>query len=271
MTSIIQPLDLTIGILSWKGNRTLERSLKSYQKSGLLDLAKNIIIFDNEHSSSISKYIKNTSNIIVLSKDNLGIAPAIKILTDITQTEYFLFLENDWVCVEDKPIVVSRIKQGLKFLENKECDVIRYRHRFNYGEPLLSRKFHKGRELDFPEHLLDVIHWMSHPDLKFPEYIELLNSSSNTESWYRSRSSHANYTNNPSLYKTKFIQNIMSKFGELDGIKLEGEIEKWWRQQNFNIIQGVGLFKHDPLQKNGHDIRIVHAYSIMRKFIKKIL
>jgi len=266
MSSIIQPLDLTIGILSWKGNRTLKRSLKSYRKSGLLGLAKNIIIFDNEHSASISKYIKNNSDIVVLSKDNLGIAPAIKILIDITQTEYFLFLENDWVCVEEELVVVSRIKQGLSLLENGECDVVKYRHRLNYGEPLLSRKFHEGRELDSPEHLLDTMHWLPHPDLRFPEYIELLDISTNSENWYRAESSYANYTNNPSLYKTKFMKNLMSKFGGLDGIKLENEIANWWRQQDFNVVQGVGLFKHDPLQKNGHDIRILHAYSMVRMF-----
>jgi len=34
-------------------------------------------------------------------------------------------------------------------------------------------------------------------------------------------------------------------------IALEGNISKWWAQQNYSVAHGEGLFKHNDWQKYG--------------------
>ena len=59
----------------------------------------------------------------------------------------------------------------------------------------------------------------------------------------------------------------MQRFKESAGIALENDIHHWWADSGFKIAQGIGLFSHLPLEKDGHDIRLVMALKHVRKLI----
>jgi hypothetical protein len=66
--------------------------------------------------------------------------------------------------------------------------------------------------------------------------------------WTTSR--YGNWTNNPCLYKKQFYLDTVKQFAG-DGIALEGNIGKWWVQQEFKVGHNEGLFMHNDWQKYG--------------------
>ena len=129
-------------------------------------------------------------------------------------------------------------------------DVVRLRHRKNPGYPHFSFR-HKGKELTYYDdeigctspHLLDSIHWCE-PDIEFPDYIK------KSEDMFHTTSRYGNWTNNPCLYKKQFYLDIVQPFAG-EGIGLEGNISKWWAQQNYKVGHNEGLFMHNDWQKYG--------------------
>ena len=92
---------LSIGILSWNRPEILEQTLSSYKKNGLLSFSDDITIFFNEISEKDKKIVKKY-NIKYLSSDvNIGIQGGIRALVNKAKNEYFLFLENDWLLIEN--------------------------------------------------------------------------------------------------------------------------------------------------------------------------
>jgi hypothetical protein len=127
---------------------------------------------------------------------------------------------------------------------------VRYRHREQPGNPHFSFR-HKGKELTYYDdeigctspHLLDSLHWLD-PSVEFPDKIKYYgNHFITTSRW-------GNWTNNPTMYdKDFYLQTVRQFAGE--GIALEGNISKWWAQQEFGVAHGEGLFKHNDWQKYG--------------------
>jgi len=52
------------------------------------------------------------------------------------------------------------------------------------------------------------------------------------------------------MYKKQFYLDVVQNFAG-DGIALEGNIGKWWVNQNFKVAHGEGLFKHNDWKKYG--------------------
>ena len=123
-------------------------------------------------------------------------------------------------------------------------DIYRLRSRKNPGNPLWSMRAYKNKELESPRHLLGCVHWIDVPNIKFPEYIK------KNKNIYVAPCKYANWSNNPFLCKTKwFLDNITIHFEKSLGINNEIDIQPWWENQNFNVGQGEGLFKHTDLRR----------------------
>jgi len=145
---------------------------------------------------------------------------------------FFIFLENDWMLLEDPK---EAIAQGITYLDSNTTDVVRYRHRKYPGEPLWTYQF-KDHEYDRPTHLLDAVHWTLDPE-KFAE-IEKISD----DPWYRANAKYANWTNNPTMFRTDFLKKwILPNIGTRDA---EVDLQPWWEQQDFLVMQGHGLFAH---------------------------
>jgi hypothetical protein len=243
-------MSLSVGILSWGSHLTLENTLASYKNHGLLNIADEIIIYFNNITNK-DRLIAGKYNIKCIgSSINIGIGKAIAKLVEHSRCKYFLFLENDWVLIENEPIVRHRIQTAMQILDNNTADVVRLRHRLKYGDPLYTMVF-KGKEMEHTEYLFDCVYWLDEPDKEFPKIITKY--SINGEEWFLTSARYAVYTNNPCIYKKKFLETHVLPF-TIDGMAIEDDILPWWRDQGFTICQGAGLFEHIRLDRANTNI-----------------
>ena len=261
----MQKLPISICILAWKSEKTLENTLRSYRKNGLLDLSDDITILFQEVTNSDKKLAEKFGIQYIGLSENIGIGKGIIELAENTKHPHFLFLEHDWELIENQETTFQRLQSGLNLLNNG-FDVVRYRSRKNPGHPLYS-KIHQGKELDYYDdwhectspHLLESLHWLD-PAQEFPDKIQ------KKEEYFVTTSRWANWTNNPFLINKNFyLENIATFAGE--GLEFEKKIAYWWARQTFKIAQGEGLFKHNDLKK--HQKKSILDYyleKIKRKF-----
>jgi len=268
-------LPISIGILSWNSSETLRNTLESYKKNGLLDIANDITLFFQEMSYNDVKIANEYGINYYPSHKNIGIGNAFIKLVELAKTENILLLEHDWELIEDKNTTFERLKAGIELL-NSGYNVIRLRHRTHPGYPLYSQQAYQGKELnnyqeiidlDSP-HLMDCIHWVDYPEIKFSDKI------SKYKDHFISTSRWSIFTNNPCLYKKDFyfkkvypfkeikeknpeyyknFNNNLDYYGSVEPWKhsLEVDISYWWARQNFKVAWGEGLFTHNDIQKYG--------------------
>lgn len=245
----MEKLPISIGVLSWNSGQTLVNTLATHHENGLFDIVNDYKILFQEVSEQ-DKQIADYFSVPYIGLDNnIGIGKAFIQLTEQAQTDNVLILEHDWQLIENLEATHSRLSSGIQLLE-KGFKCVRYRHRNEPGNPHFSFR-NIGKELDYydPEiectspHLLDSLHWLN-PAERFPDKIQ------QDGEYFISTSRWGNWTNNPCLYKKDFYLNIVEQFAG-DGIALEGNISKWWAQQNYKVAHGEGLFKHVDLVKYG--------------------
>jgi hypothetical protein len=242
-------LPISIGILAWKSGQVLVDTLTTYHNNGLFDIANDVMILFQEASMQDVEIARHFGLDFIALQKNIGIGKAFIKLTENAQSDNVLVLEHDWNLIENKEVTYERLESGLELLGGS-VDVVRYRHRANPGNPHFSFKY-QGKELTYYDdeigctspHLLDSVHWCD-PKKSFPDYIGQFGE------YFLTGSRYGNWTNNPCLYKKQFYLDTVKPFAG-EGIGLEGNISKWWAQQNYSVAHGEGLFKHNDWQKYG--------------------
>jgi hypothetical protein len=245
----MEKLPISIGILSWHSGQVLVDTLTTYYENGLFDMVNDTTILFQEFNEQDYQITKHFGLDCIGLTNNIGIGKAFIKLTENAQTDNVLVLEHDWNLIENAETTYDRLKSGLELLDGN-IDVVRYRHRYQPGNPHFSFQY-QGRELEYYDseiectspHLLDSVHWCN-PKESFPEHI------GQSGEYFLSTSRYGNWTNNPCLYKKQFYLDIVKQFAG-DGIALEGNISKWWAQQSYGVAHGEGLFKHNDWQKYG--------------------
>ncbi len=245
----MEKLPISIGILSWHSGQVLVDTLTTYHNNGLFDIVNDVtILFQEVNQQDIQIATHFGLDFIGLQK-NIGIGKAFIRLTENAQSDNVMVLEHDWNLIEDKATTYERLESGLELLGGS-IDVVRYRHRKNPGNPHFSFKY-IGKELTYYDdeigcqspHLLDSVHWCD-PKESFPDQIGSFGD------YFLTSSRYGNWTNNPCMYKKQFYLDVVKPFAG-EGIGLEGNISKWWAQQNYGVAHGEGLFKHNDWAKYG--------------------
>jgi len=242
-------LPISVGILAWNSGQVLVDTLTTYHQNGLFDIVNDVTILFQEFNEQDYQIAKHFGLDFIGLTQNIGIGKAFIKLTENAQTDNVLVLEHDWNLIENKETTYDRLLSGLEMLDGS-VDVVRYRHRKKPGYPHFSFR-HQGKELTYYDdeigctspHLLDSLHWCN-PKESFPEHIGQFGE------YFLTNSRYGNWTNNPCLYKRQFYLDTVSQFAG-DGIALEGNISKWWAQQNYGVAHGEGLFMHNDWAKYG--------------------
>jgi len=242
-------LPISIGILAWKSGQVLVDTLTTYYNNGLFDMVDDITILFQEFNEQDYQIAKHFGLNVIGMNSNIGIGRAFIKLTENAKEEYVLVLEHDWNLIEDRETTYNTLKRSYQSIE-MGTDVVRLRHRKNPGYPHFSFRY-QGQELTYYDdeigaqspHLLDSVHWCE-PDIEFSEYIK------KSEDMFWTTSRYGNWTNNPCLYRKKFYLDTVKPFAG-DGIALEGNIGRWWVQQNYKVGHNEGLFMHNDWQKYG--------------------
>ncbi len=245
----MQKLPISIGILSWHSGQVLVDTLTTYHNNGLFDMVSDVTILFQEVTPQDIQIATHFGLDFIGLQKNIGIGQAFIRLTENAQQDYVLVLEHDWNLIEDKQTTYDTLKRSYQAIE-MGLDVVRLRHRANPGNPHFSFR-HIGQELTYYDdeigaqspHLLDSLHWLD-PAIEFPEYIN------KTEDMFWTTSRYGNWTNNPCLYKKQFYLDTVKQFAG-DGIALEGNIGKWWVNQEYKVGHNEGLFMHNDWAKYG--------------------
>lgn len=245
----MEKLPISIGILSWHSGQVLVDTLTTYYNNGLFDIVDDVTILFQEFNEQDYQIAKHFGLNIIGMNSNIGIGKAFIKLTENAKNDYVLVLEHDWNLIEDKETTYNTLSKSIKAIE-MGLDVVRLRHRKNPGYPHFSFRY-KGEELTYFDeeigatspHLLDSIHWCE-ANIEFPEQIK------KSEDMFWTTSRYGNWTNNPCLYKKQFYLDTVKPFAG-EGIGLEGNIGKWWVQQNYKVGHNEGLFMHNDWQKYG--------------------
>jgi hypothetical protein len=245
----MEKLPISVGILSWHSGQVLVDTLTTYYENGLFDVVNDVTILFQEFNEQDYQIAKHFGLDVIGMNSNIGIGKAFIKLTENAQSEYVLVLEHDWNLIENKEVTHWTLKRSIEAIENG-LDVVRLRHREKPGYPHFSFR-HIGNELTYYDaeigctspHLLDSVHWCD-PSVDFPDKIK------KTEEMFYTTSRYGNWTNNPCLYRKQFYLDTVRPFVG-DGIALEGNISKWWAQQNYNVGQAHGLFMHNDWEKYG--------------------
>lgn len=240
----MKKFNLSIGILTWNAHNTLQNTLESYKRSGLLDMVNDVCIFAQEGKDIDYKIAAKYGTDIILSPTNVGIGVGLNTLAEEAETDNILLLENDWIILpEFFSSVHEELVKGMNMVEQNKADVVKLRSRRMPGDPLYTLQF-ANREFDSPKHLFECIHWRENPEIDFPEHIY----KDEETALYYAKSKYANQTNNPCIYKKEFyIKNISPFSGE--GVQLEEKIFDWWADQDFTVAHGEGLFTHYRLDR----------------------
>ena len=245
----MEKLPISIGILSWHSGQVLVDTLTTYHNNGLFEMVNDVTILFQEFNEQDYQIAKHFGLDIIGMNSNIGIGKGFIKLTENAQSDYILVLEHDWNLIENKETTYDILNRSCKAIE-MGLDVVRLRHRKQPGNPHFSFR-HRGKELTYYDdeigctspHLLDSVHWCD-PNIEFPEYIK------KSEDMFWTTSRYGNWTNNPCLYKKQFYLDVVRPFAG-EGIGLEGNISKWWAQQQYKVGHNEGLFKHNDWQKYG--------------------
>jgi hypothetical protein len=245
----MKKLPISIGILAWHSGQVLVDTLTTYHNNGLFDIVNDVTILFQEVTTQDIEISSHFGIDCIALQRNIGIGQAFIRLTENAKEDYVLVLEHDWNLIENEATTFLRLQKSCKAIETG-LDVVRLRHRREPGNPHFSFR-HKGKELTYYDdeigctspHLLDSLHWCE-PNIEFSEFIK------KSDDMFHTTSRYGNWTNNPCLYKKQFYLDTVKPFAG-EGIGLEGNISKWWAQQQFKVGHGEGLFKHNDWQKYG--------------------
>lgn len=252
---------VSVGILTWRRPSTLRYALKSYARAGLLKAVGEVVLFANASDPREIDLAGAFGLKVLKSQDNIGIGPAFAQLAQAAQGRYFLFLENDWPCIEPPDVAQRRLACGVALLESGEADAVRFRHRRKYGHPLYSRARCEGHELDSANlpHIFDAVHWADRPETAFAD--QITRRDFDGEPWFFARAAHAAYTNNPCLYRTEFARDTIGPRGAIPGLASEAHLQEWWQGQPLTVAMGEGLFTHrDPGKEWRRAGRIIRGW-----------
>uniref|UniRef100_UPI004048464B hypothetical protein n=1 Tax=Aliarcobacter sp. TaxID=2321116 RepID=UPI004048464B len=268
-----------VGILSWKSYSTLEKSLQSYEKIGFKDFFDDVKIIFQEISDKDRKLAKKYGYDYIGLEKNVGIQEGHKEIYKNIKTDYILVLENDNPVIVTRELFFERINKSLEFLDRENIDIMRLRHRWNFGEGFSLDKYfnlfrlqnihekynHKIYQTNFINEFLKVIkrtfnprkvfriagyslYCEKYPEKIFPAYIEKIE-----EDFYIVSSKIMTWTNQSVLLKRDLYGKLLN-FAENNSSSRTAngfqDLEKplncnWWREQSFNIGISEGVFTHN--------------------------
>src|SRR3989304_934872 len=117
---------LAICMLSWKDPQTLTKTLESYGHHGLLKYADEKIIFCNEISLEDIQIAHKYNFKILGDPCNIGIAHAFTKLIYAATTDLVLFLEDDWLLIENEKQMHLQLDAAKKLLMEETVVVVRF-------------------------------------------------------------------------------------------------------------------------------------------------
>lgn len=286
-----------VGILSWKSHKTLEKSLQSYEKIGFKDFFDEVKIIFQEVSPEDKKLAEKYGYEYVGLPKNIGIQNGHQMIHDNMTTDYVLVLENDNPVIVDSDTAFDRLLQAVRLLENGAIDVMRLRHRWEFGEGFSLEKYlryfdienlhekyaHDTISTNIVERFMKRIrrelrpskakrlggyslYFEKYPEKIFPDSIDKLD-----EELFAVSSHIMTWTNQSVLLKREFYGRLLNYAENHPSSRTANgfqDLEKplnstWWREQNYKIGVGEGIFTHNRFDDSWRKSHQAYNQSIV--------
>ena len=247
-----------MGIICWKSPKTIENTLSSYKKNGLLNLVKPIIYFQERSKENDGLAEKYGIKDIMGGETNTGIIGAMIELIKKAETKYFIFAECDFELVHDKSTTEKTLKEAVRLMEEKDVQVVRLRDKKRPGEPLGSRDLAPVTDDELPNYKfgsdflykIEVLMFPGNiePDKAFPGLFEKIEYDT---PWYKTDSLNAPWSNNIFIAKTDFLKERLLPLLEQNREMHSKNMEEYLIENlgSYNVAAGNGLFMHNRLDR----------------------
>lgn len=261
--------DIGVVILSHGRGDKLEKSLKSYEENGLIDMVGDNFIFFNEIANDDINLIEHTYKKFEWGGHpvNCGIGwGMVKAITDC-DAKYVLFLENDFELVSNKNDTYRQLELGVRNLNKNMVDIVKYRqikdyiHTSNEAKLWVDEKDFAGNKSEVGRKGCAEKNWWigfaveenyGYDNLDICEEID---KKDETVLW-RMSCQYANWSNNPFLCSKEWFLDVAQQKGfvKMDSppnqrnpdFEEQIAIDNWWQKQDYRVGILPGLFKHQP-------------------------
>jgi hypothetical protein len=214
---------LSILILCKDELESLRSSLKTWEQGGVLAYANEVLVYfqgRNAHKEAFIKpYIDKGLVTRVIGDGRLfPIGAAVNWLVGNATNDKVLFLEKDFALIEPAEYVAPRLDDGIQMLDTGEADVVRYRSRWNSGEPNFAQGMFQGREhvilMRQPNLYCSVHYWLKDEVLLQKPHSRYIWPCPRTKGYFCTKSKLCNWTNNPQMFKREwFLSRWVAAFG----------------------------------------------------------
>lgn len=287
----------TVGltILAWRAPETLAASLTALEKSGLKESLDEVRIQFQEISEADKRIADQHGIAYSGTVANYGIRGGISRAVENLSTDLAICCENDYPPVIGGSEAATEMQTAIELVSSGQVDVYWLRRRefaatemsrvHNYqrywggtstnisNDPV--RRFRRLVRPQKADKLIGSAAFASgEPEKLFPHAFERLD-----DQRVMTTSRYLNWTNNPCLYNREwFLKTIVQYAAQhnprrgVNGMPLL-EIElncQWWRDQNFRIGIGPGIFTHCRLDRPEGDEKTEMSGAANAKTVQNI-
>jgi hypothetical protein len=270
---------LTIGVLSYRAHRTLERTLASHRASGLFHLPARYFVYFNAMDDADRQRAERWGIEAAGAPVNGGIYGGFRAIAERTATAYLLVLENDVEAIAAPATTAACLATALGDMRREGIPVFCLRSRERPGQGMSgARKFARAYGVEEPLHsgivarraswwdrlamrrkhltldrfIGNAVYVETAPERRFPQAWRRLPSGNLvTSSRYR------NWSNQAVLVRRDFLLNVVLRRTAThpDPRTINGaqDIERalnrpWWRRQQVPMGHARdGIFTHARL------------------------
>jgi len=267
---------LTIGVLSYRAHRTLERTLASHRASGLFELPDRYFVYFNAFGGADRRLAERWHVEAVGEPANSGIYGGFKGVAEAARTPYVLILENDIMSLEGPERTAACLRRALVDMRGEgirafclrsperpgqgKSGAEKFVRAFGVEEPLTpdfrpqsagwwDRLAMRRKHLTLERFIGKAIYVEARPERRFPRAWRRLPSGNLvTTSRYRQ------WSNQAVLVERKFLLDVVLPRVDQhpDPRKINGaqDIERalnrpWWRRRDEPMGHAVdGVFTH---------------------------
>lgn len=266
-----------IGILTWRATETLERTLLSHAEAELGIMAKEKVVFVQEGDPEGVKIAKSNGYRVDTSDENLGILGGFEALARSMTSEFIIINENDFQVSANPEETKEQLETAYRLLNDGTAKIVLLRSRTTPGAPFALKvkhqQFHPPENAVLSTKLAAFARRTLRPQkarnlrarsIRFDENAHLIAPKEVTQimpGWNLTTSRWQPWTNNPFMIERAFFLNTIIPFAKAaktrrrtNGFKnLEVELNcNWWRESEFPIAQGPGLFTHNRIGYRGY-------------------
>lgn len=264
---------LGLGILSWRGHRSLDAAMTTYKKADFFSLFDEAMIFLPDPDEDVQKIAAKYPLRIETDPANGGILVGMEEIAKRLKTDYIFFTENDCPLLEPRGEAERQITKALELLMSGQAKMVRMRHVKNYGEtfniidkyyryfPTKDTLAAKLRRLFRPEKARRLsgaaIYGCDNPAEKFPKDI-----TDAGDGFYLVDAAVMAWTNQSIIIKRDFFLNTIIPYCKsiplgrnINGfrsIEIELNRSKFWTKSGWKIACGPGLLTHQRANDRGY-------------------